>query len=204
MKEIPLKAKVQCTDGDCGKSTNVLIDRNTHQVSHVAIHDKKLPDNPTRMVPIENVAGATHDEITLNCTREELAHMDPFVVTQVIQQTGSGAAFSGDVPSQFVLNNTGYDTIDAENVPAGEIALSPGMKIKATDHTVGKLDEFALDPKTGAITHLLMSEGHLWGKKIVAVPVSNVDFTDGDAIYLTIDKHAVEALPPVPVNRKER
>lgn len=203
MKEIPLKAKIQCTDGPCGESTNVVLDHDTLQVTHVAIKNKKLPGNPTRLVPIEKVADAQHDMISLNCTIDQVAKMDPFIVTQMVQESGSGTAYSsGDAySSQYVVNDTGYDAVKAEQLPAGEMALTPGMKISASDHTVGKLDEFLLDPKSGAITHLLMLKGHLWGKKDVAIPVEDVDFTDGETIYLTIDKDAVAALPAVSKKR---
>jgi sporulation protein YlmC with PRC-barrel domain len=199
MKDIPLKAKVQCSDSPCGKSTNVILNQDTHQVTHVAIEDKKLPDNPTRLVPIDKVASSSHEQITLNCTRDEVSHMEPFVISQVIQATGTAYA-SGT--SEYVVDDPGYDVVHMEQVPAGEMALAPGMKISASDHTVGKLDELVLDPQSGAVTHLHMREGHLWGKKDVAIPVADVDFTNGETIYLSIDKEAVMALPAVPVNRK--
>jgi hypothetical protein len=65
---------------------------------------------------------------------------------------------------------------------------------------IGKLDEVVRDSKSGTITFLQMSEGHLWGKKDVIIPVTDVDYTDGDTIYLSIDKDAVGALPAVPAD----
>ena len=35
MNEIPLKAKVQCTDSPCGVSTDVIINPVTKQVTHL-------------------------------------------------------------------------------------------------------------------------------------------------------------------------
>jgi hypothetical protein len=64
------------------------------------------------------------------------------------------------------------------------------------------LDELLLDPQSGAITHLQMREGHLWGKKDVSIPVADVDFADEKTVYLKIDKAAVAALPAVSVKRK--
>lgn len=204
MSEIPLKAGVQCTDGPCGTSTNVILNPVTHKVTHVALTDDKLSDNPTRLVPIAKIANTTPTQITLDCTRDEVAHMNPFVVTQFIQETGSGTAYaSGDAyTSQYVFNDTGYDSVQEEEVPQGELALYSGMTIQASDGKVGKLDELVLDPKSGEITHLQMREGHLWGKKDVAVPLADVDVTGGDTVYLKIDKEAVKALPAVPVKRK--
>lgn len=200
MKEIPLKAKIHCTDGSCGESTNVVVDRDSHTVSHLAIREESLPDNPTRLVPIEKVADAQHDKITLNCTVDEVSRMAPFIVLQRVQDADSDS--SGETHSpQYVSDDSGYDTVRVEDIPTGEMAVKAGMQISATDHPVGKLDEFLLDQESGAITHLLMLKGHLWGKKDVTIPVEDVDFIDGEAIHLTIDKDAVEALPTVSANR---
>ena len=109
----------------------------------------------------------------------------------------SGDAYS----SQYVVNDTAYDSVQAENMPKGELGLYSGMKVEASDGKIGKLDELVLDPKTGAVTHLQMREGHLFGKKDVAIAVADIDFTDGETIYLKIDKDAVKALPEIKVKR---
>ena len=55
-------------------------------------------------------------------------------------------------------------------------------------------------PLPGAIahqvTHVLLQEGHLWGRKEVAIPISAVTGVD-DGIRLNITKKQVEELPPV-------
>jgi sporulation protein YlmC with PRC-barrel domain len=203
MTDIPLKANVQCSDSPCGKSTNVIVNPITHQVTHVVVQDKKLPQYATRLVPIDKVASATHNQITLSCTLDEVARMDPFIITRFIQESGSGQAYgSGEAyTSQYVLNDTAYDSVKEEQIPQGELSVYSGMHVQASDGKVGKLDELVLDPKSGDITHLQMREGHLWGKKDVAIPVSAVDFVDEDTIYLKLDKKAVKALPAVPVKR---
>ena len=43
----------------CGKSTNVVFDRETYKLTHIVVEYKKLPKNPTRLVPIEKVESAT-------------------------------------------------------------------------------------------------------------------------------------------------
>jgi sporulation protein YlmC with PRC-barrel domain len=204
MSEIPLKASVQCTDGPCGTSTNVIVNPVTHQVTHVALKDDKLPDNPTRLVPIATIANATHTQITLDCSRDDVARMEPFVVTQFIQGSGSDGAYAsgGAYSSQYVINDTGYDSVQEEEIPQGELAVYSGMTVQASDGKVGKLDALVLDPKSGEITHLQMREGHLWGKKDVAIPIADVDATGGNTVLLKIDKEAVKALPAVPVKRR--
>ena len=203
MANIPIHAKVVCTDGERGKSTHVILNPVNHKVTHIAIEDKHLPDNPTRLVPAGKVTEVNQQHIQLNCTKEEVANMSPFIVTNFIQESASGLAYQSGTAynSRYVINDTAYDTVQVENIPADELALHSGMQVEANDGKLGKLDELVLDPKSGEITHLLMREGYLWGKKDVAIPASSVDYSDGKCIYLNIDSATVKALPAVPVKR---
>lgn len=198
---IPINAQVKSTDAVCGKSTHVIVNPVNHQVTHFVLHDKSLPDNATRLVPVAKVASVEEKQITLNCSRADVVKMPDFIVSNFIQQSGSGMAYSSGEAyhSQYVINDTAYDTVQEENIPAGELALFSGMHIAASDGKVGKLDELVLDPKSGEITNLRMREGHLWGKKDIAIPVSAVEFIDGKTVHLKLDKEAVKALKPLPV-----
>ena len=93
--------------------------------------------------------------------------------------------------------------MNADKTPVDQLNLVPGMKISSSGLIVGKLDDLIRDSQNGQIMFLLMQEGHLWGKKDVAIPITDVDYTDGDTIYLSIAKEAVEALPAVPVDRSK-
>jgi uncharacterized protein YrrD len=203
MTNIPIHAKIECTDGDCGKSTNVIVNPVNHQLTHIVIEDKSLSDNPTRLVPVSKVSSTAQDQVTLSCTKEELAKMPPFIVSNFIQESAPGMAYQSSAAYTFphVINDTAYASVKERNIPLGELALYSGMWIEATDSKVGKLDELVLDKDSGEITHLLMREGHLWGKKDVAIPISSVDYCDGVSIYLNIDKTTVKALPALPVKR---
>ena len=46
------------------------------------------------------------------------------------------------------------------------------------------------------MTHVLLDQGHLWGKKEVAVPISAVT-ADDDGVLLNITKDEANAMPPV-------
>jgi len=52
-----------------------------------------------------------------------------------------------------------------------------------------------VDPDDHRVTHVLVREGHLWGRKEVAIPVSAVTSLD-DGIWLNLTKSQVEELPP--------
>lgn len=202
MTDIPIDAKVECTDGALGKTTNIIINPVTRKVTHIAIKDKHLPGSETRLVPFSKVSDVTHERITLSCGKDEVVGMPPFIQGHLIQESMTGKAYSSDAyTSQYVFNNTGYDLVQTENLPPGELAICSGMQIAATDGKVGKLDELVLDAESGDITHLLMRKGHLWGKREVAVPASAVDYVESETIHLNVDKAAVEAMPTVSVRR---
>lgn len=199
MTDIPIKAKVQCADGPCGECTNVIVNPVNHTVTHFALKDKSLPDNPTRLVPVTKVAGVTSQQITLNCTKADVAKMTPFIVSNFIQESAEGRAYaSGEAyHSQYVVDDTAYDEVQETTAPADSLSLYTGMQIEATDGKVGKLDQLVLDPKSGEITHVMMREGHLWGKKDVAIPIASIEFLDEKTVYLKLDKAAVRALPAI-------
>jgi hypothetical protein len=51
------------------------------------------------------------------------------------------------------------------------------------------------------VTGVLLDEGHLWGKKEVAIPIAAVKFVVDDGVHLTLTKNEVSALPPSEAGR---
>ena len=93
--------------------------------------------------------------------------------------------------------------LNEEQIPENELAIHRGAHVEASDGRVGQIDEFLIDSATGQITHLVLRQGHLWGKKDVTVPVSAIDHIQEDLVILNLDKAAVEQLPHVPVKRSQ-
>jgi sporulation protein YlmC with PRC-barrel domain len=111
---------------------------------------------------------------------------------------GAGAYF---YMPYVTSDRTVYESVDQKQIPPGELAVSRGTRVEAKDGYVGHVDEFVVNPKSGHITHLVMREGHLWGKKVVIIPVSLIDDTRKDTVYLKLDKLQIEVLPTFPVHR---
>ena len=126
MTNIPIHAKIECTDGDCGKSTNVIVNPVNHQVTHIVIEDKSLSDNPTRLVPVSKFSSTAQDQVTLSCTKEELAKMPVFIVSNFIQESAPGMAYQSGAAYTFpyVINDTAYASVKERNIPLGELASS--------------------------------------------------------------------------------
>ena len=66
----------------------------------------------------------------------------------------------------------------------------------AVDGEIGRVEGFVVDPADNKVTHVLLQEGHMWGRKEVAIPVSAVASIDA-GIRLNITKQQVEDLPPL-------
>lgn len=70
----------------------------------------------------------------------------------------------------------------------------------ATDGEIGRVKGLVVDPADHHVTHILLDEGHLWGEKQVAIPISTVTRIDGGA-DVNLTKHEIKLLPPVSVTR---
>ena len=77
-----------------------------------------------------------------------------------------------------------------------------GDHVQATDGDIGRVQGLVIDRGSRHVTHVLLQEGHLWGRREVAIPVSAVAST-GDGIQLTITKQEVQDLPPVDIDHPD-
>jgi sporulation protein YlmC with PRC-barrel domain len=83
-------------------------------------------------------------------------------------------------------------------VPAGEVEVRRGERVHATDGAIGRVQGLVIDPSDHHVTHVLLDEGHLWGQKRVAIPISAVTAVD-DGVRLNLTKDNVRDLPAVEV-----
>ncbi len=211
MAEVPIHAKVECSDGPGGESTAVIVNPVTSKVTHLVVEDKRADDPTPRLVPVDQIAATASDRIRLRCTRAELAEMHPFVTTHYIQTqyTDYRQAIRGDVVggyanpymSPYAVPERGVVSVEEERMPVGELAVRRGTRVRATDGPVGEVGELLVNASSEHITHLVLLEGHLWGKKEITLPISAIDRLEEDTVYLRLDKKAIERLPSIPVKR---
>lgn len=200
--KIPLNAKVQCADGMGGRVVQVIVNPITRKMTHVVVEEKKLP-HIERLVPSQSVVETGDDLITLNCSRQELGQMAPLIESEFLWAEIPGL----DEAYPYLLHPyviPGRLATKQESMPPGELGISRGTRVHATDGKVGWVDEFVVIPTNGEITHLLLREGHLWGCKEVTIPVSAIEGIEERTVHLKLDKRGVQALPSVPVKRPWR
>ena len=68
MKEIPLDAMVVCVDGECGKSSHVIIERNSQKITHFVVKTGNLLESHKYLVSLDRIVRTTHESVALNCT----------------------------------------------------------------------------------------------------------------------------------------
>ena len=199
MKDIPLKAKVLCTDGHAGTTTAIIVDPVKREVTHVVVESIKYLDF---LVPLEQVAGTKPDAVHLNCTVDELHGMRSFTETHYVQDDlyGGEMVQGGQYLAPYATQVPGDGGLfEEEKVPLGELAVHRGTTVQATDGRIGELEEFVVEPDTGHVTHIVLRKGHLWGKRDVVIPISAIDHGDYESLYLNVTKKEIRDLPGVSI-----
>lgn len=201
---IPLNADVHCTDGAGGQAVAAVLDPARLTMSHIVV-DIKGHGHTEYLAPLKFITGSSAKGITLSCARDDLAHLDPFLRTVRVEDQGvglsnaQGLAYAGSQSglsaTDFSMTSGGTSYVDVEAIPENELPTRHGIPVYASDHQVGQLDEFVVTLESGQITHVVLKEGHLFGKKEIAVPVEQVDRIGEVAVYLKLTKHEVEQLP---------
>jgi sporulation protein YlmC with PRC-barrel domain len=205
MTEFTIGADASCSDGPCGKLTRLIVEPETQAVTHLVI-DPKHRGEWKRLVPVD-LADAAAGEIKLRCTMAEFGKLEPAEEQGLLPSDSGhpvsnpdlarygGSGYGGLTMANLRLND-GVNVATHDTVPMGEVDVRRGEPVYATDGEIGKIQGLVIDPGSHHVTHVLLEEGHLWGRKEVAIPISSVTRV-GDIIRLTIDKQQVQDLPPV-------
>jgi hypothetical protein len=195
--QFAIGAKASCSDGPCGELRRLIVDPAADTVTHLVIEPKHRQQQPGRLVPVDLVDSAV-GEIRLRCTIAEFDRLEPAEERELVENPGLGVG--GPVG---MTPYTGIPTpalvVEQEIVPVGEAQVGPGEPVHALDGEIGQVQGFLVDPGDHRVTHVLLREGHLWGRKEVAIPVSAVTGVQ-DGIQLNMTKQQVEQLPPAHVD----
>jgi hypothetical protein len=201
-----------CSDGYRGEVRAAVIDPVAAVVSHLVVEPEGR-SGLARLVPLnlaeaeadtdDNDVRAAPGKLRLRCTEAEFMNLDgaeetlaEFAVGQTVpvqllppgwRGTGEPVAEGGDI-----LRIPERETVDV--VPPGQVEEHGGDHVHATDGDIGQLRGFRLAPASGRVTHVLLGEGHLWGRKEVAIPFDKIAAFD-QGIRLSLSKKQVQDLP---------
>jgi sporulation protein YlmC with PRC-barrel domain len=207
--EIPVEAQVICTDGNCGRSIGLLINPVFELVTHVVVKEE-IPPEREYIVPVDLIFQTTSEMIQLTCSKAEFERLESFTKTEYIEEKMpiyySGYSETYGLGTHFLWPYVSPERnvsvpVEHPQIPPGELIIRRGAKVEANDGPIGQIDEFMINPDNGHITHLVMREGHHWGKKDVIIPLSAIKEAHKDKVILKIDKHAVGSLPAYKIHR---
>jgi hypothetical protein len=196
-------AEVEASDARCGQLTGMIVDPVAQKLTHLIVKPRHH-HGFGRLVPVGLVASDS-DALRLNCTEAEFLKLDEAEQVQFDQAAaaslnyelgglaGLGARGVGDMglPPAAHLETT-------DRIPAGEVEVRRGDQVHASDGWIGSVKGLVVDPADDHVTHLLLDEGHLWGRKQVAIPIGKTARID-DEIRVEMTKEAIKNLPPVSV-----
>jgi hypothetical protein len=58
-----------------------------------------------------------------------------------------------------------------------------------------RIQGFLVNPRDGRITHLVLREGHLWGKKDISIKLDHVAEFGDNLVTLNLAKAEIEKMP---------
>jgi sporulation protein YlmC with PRC-barrel domain len=201
MMPFRIGADASCTDGACGQVSRIIVNPVNREVTHLAV-DPKHRRGPGRLVPVDLVE-ATTGQIRLRCTLAEFQTLRP---AQEAESSGgldpTGSSHAPKEVNYFVgvwSRDPGEapQQVTVDYVPSGEVDIHRGLTVCATDGEIGQVQGLVVEPGGHQVTHVLLQEGHLRGRKEVAIPIGAVTKIGTLLIHLSLTKHQVKDLPPV-------
>jgi sporulation protein YlmC with PRC-barrel domain len=205
-------AEASCTDGDCGEVRRVIVDPVARSLTHLVVEPKGRA-GLARLVPLDlvDMADAATGTIRIRCTLADFARLDPAEETQFIPGTRGYQAYGTDQVLAWPFYGLGgepnpmdlgvervSETVTYDTVPLGEVEVRRGDAVHAADGHIGRVQGLVIDPASHHVTHVLLEEGHLWGRKEVAIPIRAVTRVD-DGIAVSLNKQQIQDLPPVDI-----
>lgn len=192
-----------CSDGECGAVIRVVIDPVARRLTHIVVEPRHRL-GLARLVPLDLVE-SSNDEVTLGCSVDEFDKLDIAEETDFLPGTayeGYGGQFV--MPLPYLPLGPGSTTLPVtyDKLPLGEVGVRRGVPVHATDGEIGKVQGLVIDPADHGVTHVLLQEGHLWGREEVAIPISAVvEFKP--EMRLSMTKQEVRDLPAVDIGHPD-
>jgi hypothetical protein len=217
---LDLGSPVHCNDGAAGEICDVVVEPRSLTLTHLVV-EPRHHHGRARLVPLDHVS-VDESGVSLDYDADELAQLprvqefshlhlgepqraDPDwdVGVETVLATpappgwgryGAVGAYGGYGDYSEGLGEYGQAySVVFDRVPKGEVEISRAGRVEAADgRTVGRVVGFLVETN-GALTHLVLRRGHLWGRRLVTIPVNAVSRLATDAITLRLAKTDVGA-----------
>ena len=207
-------ADASCTDGACGQVSRIIVNPVTREVTHLVV-DPKHRYGRGRLVPVDLVDAPT-GQIRLRCTLAEFQTLRSGEETEVVPDLDPTGHAHQEARKQYRLGlgvvwpvrDSGEPKappeVTVDSVPSGEVEVHRELTVCATDGEIGQVQGLVVEPGGHHVTHVLLQEGRMWGRKEVAIPIGAVTKIGTLLIHLSLTRHQVKDLPPVDIDHPAR
>ena len=212
-------AEVSCSDGVCGELARVVLDPVARRLTHLVVEPKHRHE-AGRLVPVGLVDPAAV-AIGLRCTSTVFATLPTAEESQFLPEwheyqgyrsgqilawpyyglrMGAGTGLGGGNLTDTSRVDPAPRRVTHDRVPVGEVQVHRGEHVHASDGTIGRVQGLVVHPGDHLVSHVLLDEGHLWGRRSVAIPIGAVTGV-ADGVHLSLTKDEVRDLPPVDLDQ---
>jgi sporulation protein YlmC with PRC-barrel domain len=210
-------ADASCSDGACGQLSRVIVNPVAREVTHIVVGHKHR-NGSGRLVPVDLV-DATTDQLRLRCTLAEFEALQPAQETEVVpdldptghQDPPRSPNFLPVSPAVWLTSGgrgrgrpPAPEKVTVDSVPFGQVDIRRELTVCATDGEIGQVQGLVVEPGGRQVTHVLLQEGRMLGRKEVAVPIGAVTKIGTLQINLSLSKHQVKDLPSVDTDHPAR
>ncbi len=202
-------AKVYTSTGhEVGRVDRVVLDPKTKEVTHIVVR-KGFLFTEDKLVPLNLIASANEDRVTLRPDASDLYALPPYEETHYIpldEAESSAAAYPPDLAMPlywyvpYGIGSPGYippPMYRAEterNTPANTVAVKEGAKVfSADDKEVGSVERVFTDSTTDQATYIVVSQGAILKEK-KSVPMSWVRTVTQDEVHLSVGASVLDNL----------
>ena len=203
-------ADASCTDGACGQVSRIIVNPVAREVTHLVV-DPKHRHGPGRLVPADLVDAAS-GQIRLRCSLAEFRTLRPAEETEGVPDLDpTGHVHSDNTPKKVTLaivdgavfmqprgrgGPEAPQQVTVDYVPEGELEVHRELTVCATDGDIGQIQGLVVEPGGHQVTHVLLQQGHMRGRKEVAIPIDAVTKIGTLLIHLNLTRHQVKDLAP--------
>ncbi len=208
--DLLLGSEVTCTDGPAGALVRVVVDPDTHAVTHLVVGPRHGRARG-HLVPVGLLAPADRSGLlTLDCTLYALAALqssehaeliaagsldDPLLGWPFYGIGGGGVGMGSGLDVQALAS--GPQVRLEDRVPDGEVEVRRHEEALGTDGVVGRVRGLRMTDQGHLVSQVLLGVGHRWDERLVAVPAGAVTGMR-EVLSLDLSTAEVEAFAAAP------
>jgi sporulation protein YlmC with PRC-barrel domain len=200
--EFLIGVEVTCNDGAvCGEVERLILDPVARTATHLVVRAGNHPRMLDRLVPVALAETGAGGAVRLNCSADDFAKLGAAEEKHTVSESSFGYFHitAGGVAAPAM--GRGEVTVD-ETVPFGEVDVHRGDRVRASDGEIGHVEGLVIERSDRRVTHVLLQEGHVWGRKRVAIPIDAVTRV-ADDLEVGLTKQQVHDLPSVDIDDRE-